>query len=138
AADPAFPGAARRTLRVALGRVPARPEPVLARCLGRLPPGDGLARRGALRAGAARLRQRSAPGGALVPLPLLRPRRAGLVRIRLGDPAPRDGIPRHLPLPAARRAALSTAPAADRRHLAASMDRLPTHTRRRADPAAPP
>ena len=39
-------------------------------------------------------------GGAVGALHVVRPRRADLLRLRLGDPAARDGLPRDLPLPA--------------------------------------
>ena len=46
-----------------------------------------------------RLRERPDPGRPLAALHVLRPRRPDLLRLRLGDPAPRDGLPRDLPRP---------------------------------------
>ena len=65
-----------------------------------------------------------------------RQRRAALVRLRLGDPAARDRLPRHLPLPAARRPSVSAPRAAARGDLAVSLAHLSHHARRGADQAA--
>src|SRR4029077_10187791 len=98
-----------RTLRIARRRLPAASDAVLDRSLR---PVDGharLERGGALPGSGARLRQRPPDGGALGPLLLLRVDRAGLVRVWLGDPAPRDRVSRHLPLPALRRPSVPAA-----------------------------
>src|SRR5262249_10695743 len=108
-ADPALPGAPRRSHRLTVGRLPPRTDPLLARRVRRLPAGGGGAGARPLAAGAAGFRQRRAVGGPLDALHFLRPRRAGLVRLRLGDPAPRARLPALLPLPAARPPSVSTA-----------------------------
>ena len=51
-----------------------------------------------------------APARALGALPLVRPDRAALLRLRLGDPALRDRLPRDLPLPGAVDPAVRGAP----------------------------
>src|SRR5262249_44595111 len=130
-ADPALPGAPRRSHRLTVGRLPPRTDPLLARRVRRLPAGDGVAGGRPLAAGAARVRRRRAAGGPLVVLLVLRPRGGGLVPFGLGNPAPRARFLAHLPLPAARPPSVSTAAAADRHHLAAALARLPHHARRR-------
>ena len=80
--------------------------------------GDGaiaarrLGRRRAVAGGRRRLRERARARGAVRAADLRRRRRPGLLRVRLGDPARRDRLPLHLPLPAARRPAV---PAPSRR-----------------------
>src|SRR5262249_4223322 len=65
----------------------------------------------------------------LGPLPVLRRRRPGLLRLRLGEPAPRDGLPGGLPLPAPRSAAVPAAAAAGGGRVAPPLADLPDHAR---------
>src|SRR5439155_19374916 len=88
------------------------------------------------RAGPRRLRERDPPRRALGALSLLRPCRAGLVRVRLGDPAPRDRLSRDLPRPAPRPTPVSPPPSPDRGPVALSLARLPHHGRRGAHQVA--
>src|SRR5262245_5790268 len=85
---------------------------------------------------AAGVRERAPHGSAVGALHVLRPRRAGLERLRLGDPAARDRLPRNLPLPPARRAPVPAAAAAARDHLAAALADLPDHAGSWPDQAA--
>ncbi len=107
--------ARRRALRLARGGVPRGAVALLAERVRPRARRRRVARLRAVGGGAARLRERAPARGALGALPLLRPRRAALVRLRLGDPALRDRLPRDLPLPAPRPAAV---PAGGRRRLA--------------------
>ena len=60
----------------------------------------GLGGRRAGDGGAARLRQRDPAGDPVRAADLDRQRRADVLRLRLGDPARRDGVPLHLPVSA--------------------------------------
>src|SRR5262249_48113558 len=117
-------------------RLPPGPEPLLARRLRWLPREGRVGRCGPLDSRAAGLCQRIAPGRPMGALHVLRPRRAGLVRLRLGDPAPRDRFPCHLPRSAPRPASLPEAPAAATDRLAAAMAHLPDHAGCGLDQAA--
>src|SRR5207249_6181602 len=132
----AVPRSSRDALRIAPRRLLGAPESLLVRRLRSLPRRDGRGRHRAVAPRAGRLGERDRDGPPLGPLPLLRAHRPGLVRVRLGDPAPRDRLPRHLPLPAARPAALSPPSGADAGRVAAPLARLPHHARGRADQAA--
>src|SRR5712664_759953 len=84
----AFPDADRGLFRIALRRLPAVPQPLLDRRLRPAPRRGGLDRRRAVAPGAPRIRQRAPDGAPLGDLHVVRPHRPGLVRLRLGDPAP--------------------------------------------------
>ena len=123
--------------RVRFWRLPQFPVALLVRLLGHDAARRSVDRRRAFVRRAGRLRQRDDDDGALVFLHLHRPRRAGLVRLRLGNPDVGDRLSLHLPLPAARCAALSSArppPIAD--HLALSLADRAHHARLGADQAA--
>src|SRR5207247_10204162 len=62
-----------------------------------------------------------------------RSRRAGLVRLRVGDPAARERLPRDLPGAALRPAPVPTPRAADRGDLPVPLARVPDHARRGLD-----
>ncbi len=118
--------------------LPAAADALLAVGLGRGVPALRLGRPRGLPGAARRLRERAAPGRALVPLHVVRARRRPLLRLRLGDPAARGGLPRDLPgaarAPASLRARQRPAVAA-RDHAAALAD-VPADARRRAHQAA--
>src|SRR5262249_45013642 len=111
AAGRCVPLARAGTLRLTRRRIRTGTEPLLARRFGRDARPNGVARLRTVVGRRARLRERHRDGVLVDALHVVRAYRPGLVRLRLGDPAPRDRLPRHLPVPVARRAALS-APAA--------------------------
>src|SRR5262249_56083312 len=120
-------------------RLPSGADLVLARRLRPLPAGGGMERRRPVDSGAAGLRERPPHGRAVGALHVLRPRRAGLVQLRMGDPAARDRLPGDLPLRPARRAPVPAPAAAARDHLAAALADLPDPSGSRPDqpPARP-
>src|SRR4029077_16595092 len=120
-------------LRHASRRLPAVPQPVLARRLGRPPPDAGVGGGGAVAPSPPRLPQCDPAARAGGPLYVLRAHRSGLVRLWLGDPAPRDRLPDRLPLPALRPAALSAPAAPGPGHLAVPLAGLPDHAGRGSD-----
>src|SRR5262249_10505348 len=83
-----------------------------------------------------RVRERNPANGPMGDVHVDRSHRPNLVRLRLGNPAARDGIPIDLSLPAAPWPALSQLEAADPGDLAFSLARLSHHVRRRPDQIA--
>src|SRR6266699_6918663 len=79
-----------------------------------------------------RLRERRRDGRALDALHVVRPRRAGLVRLRLGNPTARNRVSGDLPLPAARWPSVSETRAAAGDALVVSLAGLSHHARRSA------
>ena len=79
------------------GRLLPATHAVLARILRRGVPRLRPPRPRALLRAAAGAGERAHAGAALAPLPVLRSRRPDLLRLRLGHPAARDGLPGHLP-----------------------------------------
>src|SRR5262245_54413887 len=107
-----LPRGHRARRRVAHGGLPSAPDRFRP---GRIGPLAGVARvagRSAVGPGSRWLLEFDPDGLALGALHVVRAHRPGLVLVRLGDPAPRDRLPRDLPLPAPRCAALSPAAAA--------------------------
>src|SRR5439155_18710471 len=80
-----------------------------------------------------RLRERNFARGALGDVHVDRSYRPNLVRLRLGDPAPRDWIPVHLSLPAVGWSTVPQIPSAHSRHLALSLVGVSDHGWRRSD-----
>src|SRR4029079_12567907 len=77
--------------------IPPLPHLVPLRSVRRRLPGRWVRRPRTRPAPAGRAGERSASHFALAALPVVRPCRAHVLRLRLGDPAPGDGVPRHLP-----------------------------------------
>src|SRR5262249_15079122 len=75
------------------------------------------------------------PRSVLGAIHVVRPRGAGVVRLRVGDSAPRNGLPGDLPLPPPRRAAFRATRSAHRDHLALPLAHLPHHGGRSAHQA---
>lgn len=82
------------------------------------------------------LRQRAGDARAVGDLRVVRARRPAVVRVRLGDPAARDRVPRGVPRAAARSAAARVAATTPGDDPAVPVARVPDHARRRADQAA--
>src|SRR5262245_11137094 len=122
--------------RLARRRLRALPEPVLARRLGRDARGRGLVRRRAVAPARRGLRQRPAARAAVGALYVARPRGAGVVRLRRGDPAPIGGLPDRVPVPAPGPALVLAAASTDGGAVAFPLAHLPHHARRRAHQAA--
>src|SRR5262249_33591753 len=110
-----LPGAPDGALRLSSRRLRRLPEHVLARRLGPRARRDRLARRRPVAGRPRRVRERARARRPVGAIPLVRPHRTGLVRLRLGDPADRDRLPRALPLPPPRPPTLSPPAAAGRR-----------------------
>ena len=96
----------------------------------------GLGGRRAVAAGGRRLRERDRARAPVRAADLGRRHRPGLLRVRLGDPARRDRLPLHLPVPAARRAAVPAPSRAPAGGLAAALADRAHDVGRRADQAA--
>ncbi len=92
--------------------------------------------RRALARAALRPRERRPALPPLDTLSLVRPYRAAVVRLRLGDPALRNRLPRDLPRSALRSAAVPVSSAIGSRALALALARAPHPPRRGADQAA--
>src|SRR5207247_3004054 len=78
------------------------------------------------------VRERNFALGALGDVHVDRSYRPNLVRLRLGDPAPRDWIPVHLSLPAVGWSTVPQMPSAHSRHLALSLLGVSDHGCRRS------